>query len=215
MDRAGAKAVRQPGGPGGVLLRLRLGGETFAMTTLLDPKLLTAEEYGRLGDDGRLTELVRGRIVELNRPFTTHDYHVYRAAMLLGQFVDQHRLGRIVTGDAGVVMERDPDTVRGPDVAFYSYQRIPQGPLPEEYWPASPELVIEVRSKLDRWKDIVLKVAEYLIANVLTVAVIDPVSRRVHIYSADNETTILNITDVLTFPDLLPGFEVAVERLFE
>lgn len=94
------------------------------MSTIFEPKLLTAEEYGRLTDDGRLTELVRGRIIELNRPFTSHGYLVYRVAMLLGQFVDQHRLGRIVTGDAGVVTQRDPDTVRGPDVAHYSYQRI-------------------------------------------------------------------------------------------
>lgn len=185
------------------------------MTALLEPKLLTAEEYGRLPNDGRLTELVRGRIVEMNRPFTAHGYQVYRAAMLLGQFVDQRRLGRIVTGDAGVVTQRDPDSVRGPDVAYYSYQRIPQGPVPDEYWPMSPELVVEVRSKSDRWKDVVLKVAEYLSANVLTVAVIDPVAQRVHIYSADNETTILNATDLLTFPDVLPGFEVIVAKLFE
>ena len=111
--------------------------------------------------------------------------------------------------------QRDPDTVRGPDVAYYSYQRIPQGPLPEEYWPASPELTVEVRSRNDRWKDVLQKVAEYLSANVLTVAVIDPVPKRVHLYSADNEATILNSTDLLTFPDVLPGFELVVERLFE
>ena len=185
------------------------------MSTIFEPRLLTAEEYGRLADDGRVTELVRGRIVELNRPFTSHGYLVYRVAMLLGQFVDQHRLGRIVTGDAGVVTQRDPDTVRGPDVAYYSYQRIPPGPLPDEYWPASPELVVEVRSRNDRWKDVLQKVAEYLSANVLTVVVIDPVPKRVHLYAADNEATIVNSTDLLTFPDVLPGFEVVVDRLFE
>lgn len=190
-------------------------GTRSVMTTLLDPKLLTAEEYGRLRNDDRLTELVRGKIVEMNRPFTTHGYHVYRAAMLIGQFVDQHRLGRIIVGDAGVVTQRDPDTVRGPDVAFFRYQRFPDGPLPEEYWPASPELVIEVRSTSDRWKDVVLKIAEYLSANVQTVAVIDPDSHRVHVYSADSETTILSDTDSLTFPDVLPGFEVVVAKLFE
>ena len=185
------------------------------MSTIFEPRLLTAEEYGRLADDGRVTELVRGRIVELNRPFTSHGYLVYRVAMLLGQFVDQHRLGRIVTGDAGVVTQRDPDTVRGPDVAYYSYQLIPPGPLPDEYWPASPELVVEVRSRNDRWKDVLQKVAEYLSANVLTVVVIDPVPKRVHLYAADNEATIVNSTDLLTFPDVLPGFEVVVDRLFE
>ena len=87
--------------------------------------------------------------------------------------------------------------------------------MPEEYWPASPELVVDVRSKSDRWEDILQKVAEYLNANVLTVAVIDPVSQRVHVYSADNETMILSNADLLTFPDILQGFEVGVGSLFE
>ena len=184
------------------------------MTTLLEPRLLTAEEYGRLQNDGRLTELVRGRIIEMIRPFTSHGYQVYRAAMLLGLFVEQHRLGRIVVGDAGIVTERDPDTVRGSDLAFYSYQRIPAGPLPDGYWPVSPELVIEIRSECDRWKDILQKVAEYLSANVLTVAVIDPEHEKMHLFS-HIETAVLNTTDLLSFPEVLPGFEVVVGRLFE
>jgi Uma2 family endonuclease len=75
--------------------------------------------------------------------------------------------------------------------------------------------VLEIRSEDDRWKDIIQKVGEYLGANVLTVVVIDPMSQRVHVYSADNESTILNSTDSLTFPDVLPGFEIVVGRLFE
>jgi Uma2 family endonuclease len=185
------------------------------MTTLVDSKLLTAEEYGRLPGDGRLTELVRGRIVELNRPYTSHGYLVLNIGHLLIQFVKQHDLGRIGGSDAGVITRRNPDSVRGPDLAFYSYERIPRGPRPEGYWPASPELVIEIRSQSDRWKDVLQKVAEYLSADVLTVAVIDPESQRVHVYSADKEATILNNTDRLTFPDILPGFEVGVGSLFE
>ena len=184
------------------------------MSTLLESRLLTAEEYGRLPNDGRLTELVRGRIIELNRPFTSHGVYMNRIDYLMTQLVEQHRIVRIVVGDAGMVTQRDPDTVRGPDLAFYSYQRIPSGSLPDGYWPASPELVIEIRSESDRWKDILQKVAEYLSANVLSVAVIDPARQQVHLFS-DTETTVLNATDLLTFPEVLPGFEVVVGRLFE
>ena len=151
----------------------------------------------------------------MNRPFTSHSYFCVRISVLLYQFIDAHGLGRVVSNDAGVVTQRNPDTVRGPDVAFYSYARVPRGPLPEGYWPVTPELVIEVRSPDDRWKDVVHKAAEYLDANVLTVAVIDPVPQRVHLFSADRESTVLNAGDMLTFPDVLPGFEVPVSRLFE
>ena len=185
------------------------------MATILDPKLISAEEYGRLADDGRPTDLVCGRIVEMNRPYTSHGYYVNRFGYLLTQFVDTHGLGRVVAGDAGVVTERDPDSVRGPDMAYYSYHRIPRGPLPEGYWPASPELIIEIRSEVDRWRDILQKAGEYLSAEVLTVAVVDPIPQKLHLYSADRETMVLNVDDLLTFPDVLPGFEVVVGRLFE
>lgn len=185
------------------------------MSTVLETRLLTAEEYLRIPDDGRMTELVRGRIVTMNRPFTSHGYYCTRVTFALMQFVEQHGLGRVVSNDAGVITQRGPDTVRGPDVAFYSYQRVARGPLPEGYWPASPELAIEIRSPDDRWKDVLQKTAEYLNADVLTVAVIDPVPQRVHVFSADRASTILNSSDLLTFPDVLPGFEVPVSWLFE
>ena len=60
------------------------------MATILEPKFLTAEEYGRLPDDGRFTELVRGRIVEMNRPFTSQGYLMSRLNALLWQYVDPH-----------------------------------------------------------------------------------------------------------------------------
>ena len=62
------------------------------------------------------------------------------------QFCDEHNLGHVVSNDSGVVTERDPDTVRGADVAFYSYGRVPPGPFPRGYLAVAPELVFEVRS---------------------------------------------------------------------
>ena len=151
----------------------------------------------------------------MNRPFTSHGYLLSRITGLLWRFVDQHDLGRVVSGDAGVITQRDPDSVRGPDVAFYSYERIPRGPRPDGYWPASPELVIEIRSNGDRWKEIHQKVGEYLTAEVLTIAVVDPEPQRVYLLSADREMVVLNASDQLTFPDILPGFEIVVGRLFD
>lgn len=182
--------------------------------SVLETRIMTAEEYLRTPGNGRLTELVRGRVVQMNRPYTAHGYYCFRIAMLLGQFIDEKSLGRVVTNDAGVVTQHAPDTVRGPDVAYYSYGRVPRGPLPEGYWP-SPELVIEVRSPDDRWNEIVEKKDEYLDADVFVVAIVDPKQRQVHVFAADQEKVILNAEDSLSFPDVLPGFTVPVSRLFE
>lgn len=120
-----------------------------------------------------------------------------------------------MSADPGIITRRNPDTVRRPDLAFYGASRIPRDPPREKYWPASPELVFEIRCPGDRNKDVIQKVADYLNADVLTVVVIDPEKKRVEVYSADQAPLILNVGGVLSIPDVLPGFEVPVQRLFE
>ncbi len=88
-------------------------------------RLLTAEEYLLLPDTGRPTELVRGRIVSTDWPTPWHGYVCCNVAGVLGDFVEEVKGGRLTNG-SGVVTERDPDTVRGADVAFYSYERVPR-----------------------------------------------------------------------------------------
>ena len=185
------------------------------MATALATDLMTAGEYLRLPDNGVLTELVRGKIVDMNRPFTAHGYFCLQVGYILRRHLEDHDVGRAVSNDSGVITEHDPDTVRGPDVAYYSYARVPRGPVPlEGYWPA-PDLVFEVRSPDDRWKDIHRKIGEYLDAGVLSVVVVDPAMQTVHVFSADRPTETLHVDDDLVLEDILPGFRVAVKKLFE
>src|SRR5436309_15547944 len=143
------------------------------MATVVE-KLLTAEEFRRLPDDGRKKELVRGRVVYMNVPAPRHGYICANVVGILRPFVIERRLGRVMSNDSGVVTEHDPDTVRGADVAYYSFDRLPPGPLPEGYLDAVPELVFEVRSPTDRPGNILAKVVEYFAAGVSAVCVLDP-----------------------------------------
>src|SRR5262249_24724663 len=102
--------------------------------------LITAEEYRRLPDNGQPTELVRGRIVPLNMPTPRHGHICAETVYHLRRFLEDQDLGRVVSNDSGIVTERDPDTVRGADVAFYSYARVPKGPWPKGYLGVVPEL---------------------------------------------------------------------------
>ena len=185
---------------------------TVAVAT--DEKLMTADEFWAMPDSDRPMELVRGRIVDMNMPGPRHGQICGRTDRIVGNFVDERDLGHVLTGDSGVLTERDPDTVRGMDVCFYSYSRLPKGPLPAKYVNVVPELVIEVRSPDDRWNRILKKVAEYLEAGVTTVCVLDPKTESAHVYSADGDQ-IFKVDDTLTFPDILPGFAVPVRRFFE
>jgi Uma2 family endonuclease len=184
------------------------------MATAVEP-LLTAEQYARLPDTGMPTELVRGKVVEMNVPTPRHGEICATVARLVGNFAAEHGLGRVVVNDSGVVTERDPDTVRGADVAFYSYARVPRGPLPPGYLSVVPELVFEVRSPTDRWSRLLAKVSEYLDAGVGVVCVLDQVSETAQVYRMDEPPRTLHGDDELTFPDLLPGLAIPVRRFFE
>jgi Uma2 family endonuclease len=176
---------------------------------------LTAEEYRLLPDNGQWTELVRGRIVPMNMPAPRHGQICVRIVRILGRFLDDHDIGHLVSNDSAVVTERDPDTVRGADVAFYRYERVPRGPFPEGYVEAMPELVFEVRSPTDRWVQIHTKAAEYLNAGVSVVCVLDPTTESAHVFSADQPTRVIPHDQELTIPEVLGEFRAVVRRFFE
>jgi Uma2 family endonuclease len=68
-------------------------------------------------------ELVEGLVVAEPRPRFPHGAAQARITIVLGAFVDRHELGQVVC-EAGFVLARNPDTVRGPDVAFVSRERL-------------------------------------------------------------------------------------------
>jgi Uma2 family endonuclease len=177
--------------------------------------LLTAEEYLRLPDRGIPTELVRGRVVERNVPVPRHGEICVNVIALINPHVRANKLGRLVSNDGGVVTERGPDTVRGADVAFYSYSRIPPGPLPKGYLAVVPELVFEVRSPTDRWSKVFFKVGEYLAAGVSVVCVLDQVLETVPVCRDEEFRHILHNSDELHLPDILGDLRVPVQRFFE
>jgi Uma2 family endonuclease len=185
------------------------------MATAVIETLLTAEEFRRLPDDGRPKELKRGRVILMNLPAPRHGQICGQVYYLMRRYLDDHPSGHLVSNDSGIITEHDPDTVRGADVAFYSYNRVPAGPLPQGYLPVAPELVFEIRSPTDRWGAILTKVGEYLQAGVAVVCVLDQTTERCHVYRNEEEIQEFLPDQDLTLPDVLPEFRVAVRRFFE
>src|SRR5262249_44413617 len=179
-----------------------LAEEIRSMATVAQAEpLLTAEQFAARPDPGYLEELVRGRIVPMPMPKPRHGYICNKAGRIFGNFVEEHRLGWVFNNDSGVITERNPDTVRGADIAFYSYNRLPPGDLPDSYPGVAPELVIEVRSHGDRWPEVLAKVAEYLAAGVSIVVVLDDKRRSAHLFDDDGRHQMLGPDDELTLPE--------------
>jgi Uma2 family endonuclease len=183
------------------------------MAAVADSRLITAEQYLAL-PDGRSTELVRGVVVEMNPPGFRHGKICSRIARLIGNFVDEHDLGSVLTNDSGIVTQRNPDTVRGADVAYYSYKRIPKGNDLVGYPQVAPELVVEVVSPTNTHREVLEKTSEYLNVGVSVVCVVDPDDRTVNLFYPDRPVATLRGNDELRL-DMLPGFALAVEALFE
>jgi Uma2 family endonuclease len=177
--------------------------------------LLTAKEYLLLPDNGHPTELVKGVVIEMSPPTPRHGEVCGNTTYLLRRFLDDQPLGRVVTNDAAIITERGPDTVRGADVAYYSYQRVPRGPLPIGYLDVAPDLVFEVRSPSDRWSAIQKKAIEYLEAGVVLVCILDATAGTAHVYSLDQPPRTIAADGELDLSEVLPGFRVALRRFFE
>jgi Uma2 family endonuclease len=92
--------------------------------------------------------------------------------------------------------------------------RLPEGPLPSGYCPEVPELVVEVRSVNDRWREIHGKITEYLSAGVLVVLVLDPGPQTAHLFSPDDPPQKLGAEEEPTLPDVVEDFRVRVGRFF-
>src|SRR5438128_1229204 len=83
---------------------------------------MTAEEFcdfvHRPENDDRWFELVRGKVTELRPPGMRQGVVQSNAIGILGNYTFKAR-DCFAVANAGVILERDPDTVRGPDVAVY------------------------------------------------------------------------------------------------
>jgi Uma2 family endonuclease len=185
------------------------------MATTESQSLLTAEQYALLPDNGQPTELVRGKVLETNVPYPAHGRVCFRASQILGAFAEQYGLGWVLTNDSGVITERNPDSVRGADVSFYSYARVPRGRLPRGYLAVPPEVVIEVRSDSDRWSKLMKKASEYLDAGVAVVCLLDADHDSIYVMRADQPPLKLGPDDELTLPEMHESFRVRVGQFFE
>lgn len=173
--------------------------------------LITAEQLQEIAGD-RHVELVRGEIVETSFPGMKHSVLAGRLLSLLGPFVRAAKLG-IVGPELGVVLGRDPDTVRAPDVAFVAAGRI-SDPDQYGYYEGAPDLAVEILSPSDRPGEVLKKIGEYFAAGTSLVWVIDPRRQQVVVHHPDGRTQVYSGGQEVSGEDILPGFHFKPTELF-
>lgn len=185
------------------------------MSNTATKTILSAEEFAKLPNpvDGSKQELVRGEVVTMPPPGFWHGVVQLNVATLLKVFASQHKLGR-VTVESGVVTDTGPDTVRGPDVSFWSFERLPADHVPVVYANVAPDLCVEVKSPSNTPARTTKKVGEYFACGSRMVWVVDPEERTVTIYRKPGDGRVLWEDATIPGEDVLPGFTCPVAEFF-
>jgi Uma2 family endonuclease len=178
-------------------------------TTLRRP--WSGEELGRLPPPWRY-EIDQGELVIMAPAGFDHGDRTNWIAHILTGFVEQHRLGKVLSGEVGVYLHRDPDTLRGLDVAFYSQERLVRIKDRQGFPDVPPDLAVEVH--LPDEHDMQRKVRQYLDAGVRSVWVVDPRGQVLTQHRPGEPPLVIAGKDDIVQEPVLPGFRCRLKDLF-
>ncbi len=182
------------------------------------PALMTTEQLLAIPDDGIVRELYAGHMKELgtSRRGVRHTWSGSNVTALLRGWVQAQPSprGRVLSGDAGFRLQRNPDTTVGVGIAYIS-PAMAAG-LPDEAFPVdgAPILAVEILSPSDTQQDITDKVAAYLAFGVPLVWVVETAFQTVTVYRPAAAPAMFNVTQQLDGGPHLPGFRADVAEVF-
>jgi Uma2 family endonuclease len=185
-------------------------------------RLITADELEAMphrdehGNECRL-ELIRGELKVMSLAKPLHGIICSRLNAKISAFVEEHDLGETFGAETGFLVERNPDSVLGPDVAYVSHERLAAVESFEKYFPFAPDLAVEVLSPGNTHEEIGKKIDMYFAAGSKAVWVFNPKNpkrRFATIYSSPPEFRVLTEQDTLDGGDVLPGFRLELSKLF-
>ncbi|KGF72638.1 hypothetical protein DO97_06820 [Neosynechococcus sphagnicola sy1] len=155
-------------------------------------------------------ELVDGEIIVMSPSgYESEEVATGFAAELL-KWVKPRKLGRVVGSSAGFTLPNLD--LRAPDVSFVFAERLRRSP--RSFAELTPDLIVEVKSPGDRLKKLRAKIDEFLSFGTKVGILINPENHTVEVYRSGQGVITLGDTEVLTVPDLLPGWQVAIADLW-
>ena len=185
-----------------------------APTAMTTTNPLAADDLLRLASKDVRGELIQGELCETA---SVGGRHGEIAAMLISELVAHvrpRRLGRVAGTDAGILLEREPDTVREPDIAFISAETLPLDVTVSSYYDVVPDLVVEIISPNDGPRAAHDRARMWLSYGVGVVWLIDPEARTVAVHRPDSPGVTLGQSDTLEGGPALPDFTCPVRNIF-
>jgi Uma2 family endonuclease len=185
----------------------------MSTVTPAEPKQLVTAESLLENHPKQRCELIQGEIRLMSPAGSEHGWVVMNVAGPMMVFVKEEKLGYTFGAETGFVIERDPDTVRAPDVAFVSAERISDRP-PAQFFPGAPDLAVEVLSPSDTASEVQEKAEAWLASGCKEVWLVDPRRKTATKLTPAEDSIVQQTVETLT-TKLLPGFTLAVAELFK
>ena len=190
---------------------------TTQVLTKPTTSLMTADEFYEFvhlpENRNRIFELDRGRAVEMSRPGIRHGVVCANVSFMLVAFTRQRNRGIVISNDAGLIVERDPDSVFGPDVFLYD-EIISYDDLPQRWEDRPPTLVVEVLSPTDRTTKLNRRIGRFLAMGVPLVWVLDPEDSTMTVHQAHRPLVVLDATDEVTGLEFVADLKMKVADFF-
>ena len=155
-------------------------------------------------------ELVKGDIIVMSPSGYESDEVAAEMIAQLRNWVRPRKIGRVAASNAGFRLPNSD--LRAPDASFVLAERLRRSP--KSFAQLAPDLTVEVKSPSDNLEDVRAKIREFLALGTKVGILINPDNRIVEVYYSGQEAIILRDGDVVTVPDLLPGWEVKVSDLW-
>ncbi len=190
---------------------------------IVGEKLMTHEEFMALPDDGVTRELWEGVLKEFPQEKVDgvpvrnrfHSYASTKVSKTLDNWVDDGgQGGQVHSGDVGALLQNEPDTTVGIDVAYFSADTMARQTGASTIIVGAPVLAAEINSPGDSIEGVHQKVQTYLKHGTSIVWIINPYARTLQIFRRGQPPVTLNDTQTYENEELLPGLRFAVADLF-
>jgi Uma2 family endonuclease len=185
------------------------------MPTRVNPAETTAEQLFAMPADGYRYELVAGELRMMSPAGGRHGRIAIQVAHLLKQHVDGRELGVVYAAETGFLIERAPDTVLAPDVAFVSTDR--HATIDDEisYLPVTPDLAVEVLSPSDRFSRVEAKAFQWLDAGTKLVLLVDPETQTIHRYQSRKQIEVYETSEAIDCSSAVKAWTLNVQDVFK
>lgn len=181
-------------------------------------KLLTAEEFydfvHRPENRDKHFELEEGEVIKVSRGGDRHGTVCGLVAYILVAYTLAVKKGHVTTNDTGIVVQRDPDSVRGPDVSLY-LEKTKFKQLKSKYEDRLPRLVVEVFSPNDRRGKMQKRIYKFLEKGVAMAWLLDPEEETLTIFLPNRQPIVLEGDEEVSGLKALPEFRCKVADFFK